>query len=461
MKARQTLKAGAGRADITPAMGIQLAGDIGRHRPTEEIRDHIFANALVLECGRERFCLISADLLAATNEWADHIRRKAAKLCGTSADRVVFHVVQNHATPTIGHCFTQNKRSLMPPEYPWLNGGDDRYNEPCVKACLAAVDKAVSNLEPVTLKVGRGMDGRVAFNRRHVMRDGTARSHIVACDPELLHVEGPADPEVGVATFVNSAGKTIAALLHHTCHPCHGYPHRYVIGDWPGAWGELMRQREGSQCVPLVINGCCGNIHHCNHIDPVVNYNTDYHDMAAKLMETTVRVLGQMKPVENPVFGFASEKVALPLRKLTAKVIREAQDLLNRHPEPQWGDASKTSVYWDWVYAVTILDLKKTQDRSMTQDYEIQALRIGDLAVLTVMGEPFVEVQLAIKLASPVKYTFVAHLCNGYAGYVPTRRAFKGGGYETKTCNGSKWAESALERIEKAAVGLLKKACRS
>lgn len=32
-----SLVAGAGMADITPELGIQLAGDIGRLRPTEEI----------------------------------------------------------------------------------------------------------------------------------------------------------------------------------------------------------------------------------------------------------------------------------------------------------------------------------------------------------------------------------------------------------------------------------------
>lgn len=460
MKPTPILKAGAGRTDITPAMGIQLAGDIGRYRPTEEIRDRLYASALVLESGKERFCWLSLDLLAATNAWADRVRHEIARKFKFDPRKVMFHIVQNHATPSVGHCFTQNKKSRMPDKYPWLNGGDDRYNEPFLKKCLEAVGAAVKRLEPVTMHVGRGIDGRVAFNRRFVMRDGTAKTHPAACDPKILHAEGPTDPEVGVATFVNGAGKTVAALLHHTCHPCHGYPHRFVIGDWPGAWAGLMREKMGGDCIPLVINGCCGNIHHCNHIDPSVNYNTNYKDMAAKLMETTNRVLGQMKPVENPVLGFAHTKLPLPLRKLKPEVIRKAEELLDQYPEPKWNDASKVSVDWAWVYAVMILDLKKTQERTMRQDYEIQAFRIGDFALATLMGEPFVEAQLGIKMASPAPHTFVAHFCNGYAGYVPTRRAFKRGGYETDTSNGSKWDPGALEQIEKTAVKLLKQACR-
>ena len=454
MKKQGQLKVGAARADITPDMGIQLAGDIGRYRPTEEIRDRLYVNVMVVESGTERFCWISADLLASTTDWADRIRRVLADRHDLDPARILFHVVQNHASPSLGHCFYQNETSYVPPELDWLKGGDERYNEPFLEQCVRAVGQAIKLMEPVTLHVGRGIDGRVAFNRRFVMRDGTA-----PCDPEILHAEGPVDPEVGVATFVNRKGRTVAVLLHHTCHPCHGYPHRFVIGDWPGAWVERVRAKFGPGCVPMVINGCCGNIHHCNHIDPVVNHRTDYRDMAAKLMETTERVLGRVERFSDVTPGFARTKLSLPLRRLTPAVVRAAQDLLRKHPTPTWRDKSKTSVEWDWVYATMIIDLKQTQKRTLSQDYEIQAFRIGDLSLVSLMGEPFVEAQLAIKRASPTKYTMVAHFSNGYAGYVPTRLAFEGGGYETNTSNGSKWDPSALERIEQAAVRLLKRAC--
>jgi neutral ceramidase len=52
--------------------------------------------------------------------------------------------------------------------------------------------------------------------------------------------------------------------------------------------------------------------------------------------------------------------------------------------------------------------------------------------------------------------TYVAQHCNQHVGYVPTERAFQGAGYETRTCNSSKLAPQALERIGEAAVALLK-----
>ena len=73
------------------------------------------------------------------------------------------------------------------------------------------------------------------------------------------------------------------------------------------------------------------------------------------------------------------------------------------------------------------------------------------------MGEPFVEAQLEIKRTSPFAFLQVAHMANGYCGYIPSREALAGGGYETRTSHGSRLAPEALEMIEQAAGGLLKK----
>ncbi len=453
MSSQTQLCAGAARADITPGMGIQLAGDIGRLRPVEEIRERLYANALVVERGGERLCVLSLDVLAMSCAWSDRIRRGAAERYGLRPEAVMVHVVQNHASPTIGHLFLVDENNTrFPAEYPWLMGGDDAYNEPTVAACIEAIGQAVKALEPVTLAVGHGVDGRVAFNRRFVMRDGTTRCHPACCDPDILHVEGPTDPEVAVATFTNAGGKVIAALLHHTCHPCHGYPHRYVIGDWPGAWVERMRVHWDQGCVPLVINGCCGNIHHMDHTNPHPLH--DHQRMAELLAETTAQVLGRMQPVAEDRISVRQVVLKLPLRELGADQISEAKALLAKHPEPMWNDDSRTSVAWDWVYAVTVLDIDDARHENPLFPYEIQVFRIGDLSLVALMGEPFVEGQLEIKQKAPTRHTLVAHFCNGYAGYVPTRRAFAGGGYETRTGAGSKLPVDALEQIVENAIEL-------
>ena len=71
------------------------------------------------------------------------------------------------------------------------------------------------------------------------------------------------------------------------------------------------------------------------------------------------------------------------------------------------------------------------------------------------MGEPFVEGQLSLKVRSPAARTFVAHMSNGYVGYVPTRHALERGGFETWTSNGSKLVPEALDMIVDNSVSVL------
>ena len=63
---------------------------------------------------------------------------------------------------------------------------------------------------------------------------------------------------------------------------------------------------------------------------------------------------------------------------------------------------------------------------------EVQAFRLGgDVAVVGLPGEVFVDLGLAIKRASPFATTLVVELCNDAPGYIPTRKAFREGSYET------------------------------
>lgn len=447
------LCAGAGMADITPEFDIQLAGDIGHRRPCNEIRDRLFVRALVLDSDGRRCCLLSLDLTSANNYWADKVRSEVGEVLGIDPEAVIFHTTQNHAAPCLGHSFVSDECTLFPPEYPWLRGGDDRYHPLCVQQCVVAAREALANLQPVTASTGRIADGRMAFNRRFIMRDGTVKTHPPCGDPDILRNEGPIDPEVGVLLLTGADGNTVASLLHHTCHPTYGYPHNYVIADWPGIWSQMMQENLGG--VAPVINGCCGNISPANHVDPY--WDSDHYKMAAELTRTAMKIVENAKPIDTLPLAWERIKLRLPLRLLTQDVIANAQKTIEQYPTPKFIDDEKTRVDWDWIYAAATLDLKETQDKDPYCDYEIQAFRIGDFAIATLMGEPFVEAQLEIKLESPAPYTFVAHLCNGYGGYVPTADALTRGGYETWTANWSKFQPEALDQITRTTIDMLKR----
>jgi hypothetical protein len=102
------------------------------------------------------------------------------------------------------------------------------------------------------------------------------------------------------------------------------------------------------------------------------------------------------------------------------------------------------------AYKITSLQAYK----GPTLPLEVQAFRLNrDVAIVTLPGEIFVELGLAIKSASPFKTTLVVELANEAIGYVPTKKAAAEGSYEIVN---SRVAPGAGEQLVEAAVGLLK-----
>ncbi len=85
----------------------------------------------------------------------------------------------------------------------------------------------------------------------------------------------------------------------------------------------------------------------------------------------------------------------------------------------------------------------------------LQAIRIGQLGIVSSPCETFVETGLAIKQASPLKPTFVIELANGYNGYLPTPEQHRLGGYETWRARSSYLEVDAATKIQRTLLELL------
>jgi len=96
------------------------------------------------------------------------------------------------------------------------------------------------------------------------------------------------------------------------------------------------------------------------------------------------------------------------------------------------------------------------QREKPSYQYFFTGIRIGnDFAIVTNPDELFCEFGLGIKKQSPFKYTMVAEQTNGAHGYVPTAKAFEGGGYETWFGEHSYLTTRAGEIIEKESLDIL------
>lgn len=290
---------------------------------------------------------------------------------GLDPDAIMVHATQNHAAPAVGHFFLNPDFEFVPPEYPWMKGGDDEYHPVAVERTLEAIGLALERMQPVRVGIASGVENRVAFNRRFVMRDGTSEMGFGGRPPtDVAYNEGPIDPELGVVSFTTESLRPVALLLHHTCHPVHGYPGHYISAGWPGAWSRGIRSMYGDDCVPLVINGLCGNVHHSNYLNPA--HVDTAERMGATLTQSSMPVLKRLIYQDDSSLGRDTRIMKIPLREVTEQQLTEAKALLTEHPTPMWREGEEgIAAAWPWVYAVGRIYLDSLRRQDPRFNYEI------------------------------------------------------------------------------------------
>ena len=319
---------------------------------------------------------------------------------------------------------------------------------------MEAAVAAAGRLQPARIGLGRGVLGDLAFNRRGIRRDGTitmpaplGREERPFGNTDVCYLEGPMDPEVGVCCVQDLEKRPLAFLLHYTCHPVNAFSnrdtYRAVSADWPGAWTREMQQVFGPDAVPLVVNGCCGNINPRHPFDS--DYRPDHRRMGRELAGMTERIVHSMAFDKEAALAFNVENVRLPFREIPAKRLREVEAILCESPEPSRGANGQVDPHWFRAASTRSVELCRQRDAAFP--YEIQAFRIGGMCVIGLPGEPFVEGQLALKTNSTAPYLFPAHLTSHYVGYLPTREAYARGGHEANE-DVTYWAKLAPGCLE-------------
>ena len=94
-------------------------------------------------------------------------------------------------------------------------------------------------------------------------------------------------------------------------------------------------------------------------------------------------------------------------------------------------------------------------DGRPTVEVELQAIRVGQAALLGAPMEVFNALGAAVAEGSPFPWTAVSGYSNGSTGYLPTAEAFGPGGYEVEMA--SPYAPEAGERFVAAASDLLRR----
>ncbi len=138
------------------------------------------------------------------------------------------------------------------------------------------------------------------------------------------------------------------------------------------------------------------------------------------------------------------------MRKPSSKQIAWAEKVWDgylQNPNQKFGGSSNPI-----VYARETLALANYPDH---RNIILQAIRIGELSIVSSPCETFAETGLAIKRRSPFKNTFTIELANGSDGYLPTIEQHGYGGYETWPARSSLLEVTAERKIRSSLLRML------
>lgn len=362
------IEIGCGTANITPGLGVYIAGYFEDRKATA-IHDDLYARAMVFKDRTEIAALLCCDVICIIRDQVASIREIIAKNTNIKAENVMVCGTHTHTGPVNR---ISAEKGGAEPTLQWIDSFPER--------AAQAVVKAMNNLEKCQVSSAVSMEDRIAFNRRYRMKDGSVRTNPGYQHPDIVEPAGPIDPEVGVLAFTRQDASIKALFVNYACH-LDNVGGTEISADFPGYLVTRLQERLEAQPFVLFANGACGDI---NNIDVRSPYRRKSHEHSRWMGETLAgdvcEALKDRKPLSGAGVAVASKDIQL---------------LMKEGANQELGKA------------------------------EIQAIRVGNIGFVGIPAEYFVELQLDIKKRSPFQNTYVSELANGIVGYIPTRKAFE------------------------------------
>jgi hypothetical protein len=432
------LRAGAAAVDITPPLGTPLAGYYSA-RGAREVLDPLFSKALVLEQDGSRAALVVCDLISMPRRTVVEARKLIEQQTGIPGAHVMISATHTHTGPALVRGSARDN----------LDGaGSDlgrRYSEELPERIARSVAEANQRLAPVRLAAAVGKEEHLSFNRRFVMRDATVSWNPRKLHPDVIRPAGPIDPDVSVLYLDTPKGGPVATYVNFAMHP-DTVGGEGISADYPGVLARLLAECKGPEMLTVFANGCCGNLNHrdLGWLDPQKGPH-EARRIGTVLAGAVCRTYPQLKPVSAGGLRVKSALVPLPLASITSEDVARAKEVVKRPRD------AKTP-FLEQVKAYQVLDVAARDGKPL--EVEVQVVALGDqLAWVSLPGEIFVELGLALKKASPFRYTLLAELANGAIGYIPDRPAYAQGNYEVVS---ARCAEGSGELLVETALRLLK-----
>ncbi len=444
------LRAGASVVDITPRTFPVSSNGGMSDRMVETAHDPLNARSLVLDNGSVRIAVVVVDSCMIPRDIIDAAREKASRSTGIPAGNLLVSATHTHTAVTVGGVFQSEPEAA--------------YQEFLKDRIAQAVIEAASRLEPARVGWAVGINARQVFNRRWFMRPGfkyvdpfdtgtdRVRMNPPAGSSQLLAPAGPIDPEVPVLSVQARDGRPLALLANYSLHYVGGVAADGLSADYFGEFAVQMAQRLGAEeadppFVGIMSNGTSADINNINFSEKFVRRQPfeQIRRVASDVADSAHHAYRRIEHHDWVPVASSQAEIELGVRLPDRKDLERARKILKEAGPGPYRDRRA-------IYARETVLLAEYPAQVQVR---LQAIRIGNLGIVSTPCETFVETGLAIKRESPLRPTFVIELANGYNGYLPTARQHALGGYETWRARSSYLAVDAEAKVRSTLLRLL------
>jgi neutral ceramidase len=441
------LRAGCAAVNITPPVGIPMAGYYSI-RKAEGTHDELMAKALVLESGGEQLALVACDLVGIDRPIIEEARRLISAQTRIPAERVMISATHSHTGPLLNELF------LAAADEPARRIAE-RYREQLPGKIAQSVKQAAGRLATAQVSAATGHEDSIAFYRRYLMKDGTVRFNPGKLNPDIVRPVGAIDRDVQVLYFEGSKVQGSTANVQQRVGSLATYVnyamHLDTTGgtqfsaDYPYTLGKLLARIKSPEMETMFTIGAAGNI---NHIDVRTKARQQGFEEAERigtvLAGEVLKTYSRLEPIEAAPLRARAAFVLLELPRFTEEQVAAARQAAAAFGQPKQD-------FMGMVQAMKVLDVAEHEGRPIQA--EVQVMAVGNhTAWVGLPGEVFVELGRAIKERSPFPQTIIVELANGSIGYIPDRKGFNEGAYEAVN---ARFAPGGGEKLVGAALRLL------
>ena len=397
------LLVGAASADITPTGPVALYGQFYL-RISKKVETPLTANVVVLESTKgdeslDTAVMVSCDLVWGSDDILDLVRKEVQKqLPKLDTSKIFLNGTHTHTAPT-------------------LKGGEDcMYQIP--KDGVVQVEEYIAFLaRRITDAISQAWNSRsagsftcglghavVAYNRRVVYADGSAKMYGKTNVPEFRSLEGYEDHDVGSLFFWNKANELIAIAVNVSCPAQEVESGDAVNADFWHQTRALIHKRYGPNVCVLAWIGAAGDQ------SPHLMYRKAADDRMTRLrgLSRTEEIARRIDRAVDEAYEAVKndrhkdvtlihkvETIRLPMWLISKAEYAKAKAACQKSVENIAKDPKAAArgeyLAMKWNEAVAKRFERQKSEPKTIFETEIHVLRIGDVAICTNPFELFTD----------------------------------------------------------------------